>query len=149
MCVTGGGRGRRQGGMWTSLRGDFDEKEYEGRKVDVLGKGELNCVCPFIFIYIFFFILYGTVFRQPAIASHRTHTSGFCSKLRRHTPTVCLREADEVICASTAWTLGARWSRELSGLTGSDRTSWQQQSLAGFIYLPWACVFACIDKNVA
>lgn len=29
-------------------------KEYEGRKVDVLGKGELNCICPFIYIYIYF-----------------------------------------------------------------------------------------------
>lgn len=28
--------------------------------------------------------------QHPAIISHHTHTAGFCSKLRRQTPTVCL-----------------------------------------------------------
>lgn len=66
------------------------QRVSEGVKDEkVLWKGELvsrNKVQPSI--QIFFFHLPQdciTVFQHPAITSHHTHTSGFCSKLRRRT----------------------------------------------------------------
>lgn len=59
----------------------------------------------------------------PSLPTTHTQTSGFCSKLSRQTPTICLSKLYEVIHVRRAWILTNHWRNELTEDVWSDRNN--------------------------